>query len=69
MPSLVLDSAGKIPHAILEGKLHWIGAYDQCMDVRDVYNSSDGEQEFNGQSARLDVTLKQLVSFTYCIIE
>ncbi|ELT96790.1 hypothetical protein CAPTEDRAFT_205120 [Capitella teleta] len=59
--AIMLDAAGKIPHAFLEGKLHWVGAYDQCHDITAKYNVSGEEREFAGQYARLDVTLKQLI--------
>ena len=52
---------GKIPHGIMEGGLHWIGAYDYCQETRVnyTYNASHvtEERDFRGQYARLDLSL------------
>ena len=58
----MLDAFGKPPEGILEGQLHWPGAYDYCeeYEVEYLYNYTDGRQEvrrFTGKYTRLNIDL------------
>lgn len=67
--SEVQDADAKIPSGALEGDLSWLGAYDECMNISAVTNSTT----FKGEHCLGKVDLKQvifhpfLISFIYLI--
>lgn len=55
--SAVIDAMAKIPEGIVEGKLHWVGGFDFCNELKINYTYFNGTipqpRNFTGQYCRL----------------
>lgn len=70
--SAVIDAMAKLPEGIVEGKLHWVGGFDFCLEQKINYTYVAAEngsipqaRNFIGQYCRL--ALKSNVCYSSAI--
>lgn len=61
--SKMIDAMAKFPEGLVEGKLHWVGGHDYCieLEIDHIYNNDSNNDDvttrnFNGKYCRLDLT-------------